>query len=239
MHLLLTCEHATARVPQSLSAQFASGQAALKSHRGVDLGAAECARRWARQTQAPLYLGKISRLVVELNRSLNHPNLFSEFTQGLSCASKEQLLARYYHPHRYAVSDFITRHTQVGQIVVHLGIHSFTPIWQGQKRLVDIGLLFDPQSPIERIICHAWQKKLAEACPQLRIRRNAPYRGTADGLTTSLRRKFGPRVYAGIEVEINQHIACGDVAVWRQTQQHLIETFCQIRASFERNRLLR
>lgn len=237
MHLLLTCEHATGHVPQSLSRQFASGQAALRSHRGIDFGAAVCARRWARQTQAPLYLGRVSRLAVELNRSLNHAALFSEFTQGLSPEKKAALLARYYHPHRRAVTDFIAQCAKRRQLVVHLGIHSFTPIWKKQVRAVDIGLLFDPQRPIERSICRAWQKNLAEACPALRIRRNTPYRGTADGFTTSLRRTFDPRTYAGIEVEISQGITCGDAAVWRQTQKMLIETFEQVRVLLTRRML--
>jgi hypothetical protein len=45
--------------------------------------------------------------------------------------------------------------------------------------------------------------------PGFRIRRNNPYRGASDGLATALRKKFGMRQYAGIEIEINQKILCG------------------------------
>jgi hypothetical protein len=35
------------------------------------------------------------------------------------------------------------------------------------------------------------------------VRRNYPYRGAADGLTTSLRRKLNTPRYLGIEIEVN------------------------------------
>jgi predicted N-formylglutamate amidohydrolase len=33
--------------------------------------------------------------------------------------------------------------------VLHLSIHSFTPIWSGVERKVDIGILFDPDNKSE------------------------------------------------------------------------------------------
>jgi hypothetical protein len=38
------------------------------------------------------------------------------------------------------------------------------------------------------------------------VRRNYPYRGTADGFTTYLRRQFSARKYLGIELEVNQSL---------------------------------
>jgi hypothetical protein len=38
------------------------------------------------------------------------------------------------------------------------------------------------------------------------VRRNYPYRGNADGLTTALRRVHGADRYVGIEVELNQRL---------------------------------
>jgi hypothetical protein len=48
------------------------------------------------------------------------------------------------------------------------------------------------------------QTNLQMTLPGFRIKRNTPYRGTSDGLATALRKKFGTRHYAGIEIEINQ-----------------------------------
>ena len=38
------------------------------------------------------------------------------------------------------------------------------------------------------------------------MRRNAPYRGDADGLTTALRRELPVSRYEGIELELNQRL---------------------------------
>jgi hypothetical protein len=40
----------------------------------------------------------------------------------------------------------------------------------------------------------------------LRVRRNYPYLGTADGLVSFLRKEFSSELYIGIEIELNQKI---------------------------------
>ena len=78
------------------------------------------------------------------------------------------------------------------------------PSCAGARRDFEIGLLYDPRRAGERALARSWQKRLREFAPELRVRRNAPYRGDADGLTTALRRDFGPREYLGLELELNQ-----------------------------------
>ena len=58
----------------------------------------------------------------------------------------------------------------------------------------------------------------------MHVRRNYPYSGTADGLTTDLRAGFGPR-YLGIEIEVNQRFPKGDADRWRRLRRLLIVTF--------------
>jgi len=70
-------------------------------------------------------------------------------------------------------------------------------------REVDVGLLYDPARAAERKFCDGWARDLKRAAPELRVRKNRPYRGAADGFTTYLRRKLGPR-YLGIELEVSQ-----------------------------------
>jgi hypothetical protein len=45
--------------------------------------------------------------------------------------------------------------------------------------------------------------------PELRIRCNYPYRGTADGLVRSLRHRFSYQDYLGLELEVNQALLNG------------------------------
>jgi len=88
--------------------------------------------------------------------------------------------------------------------VLHLGVHSFTPVLDGVVRKPDLALLYDPARPGELDLCTRWSDALAAALPDRVIRRNNPYRGDADGMTTAFRRSFSAARYLGIEVEVNQ-----------------------------------
>jgi hypothetical protein len=62
---------------------------------------------------------------------------------------------------------------------------------------------------------------LADRRPEMRVRRNYPYLGKTDGLTTYLRRQFPAEQYLGIELEVNQR--CLEPAVrCRRLQDDLI-----------------
>ena len=75
-------------------------------------------------------------------------------------------------------------------------------------RRTDIGLLYDPARSAERHLAKQLQAALS-AGTGLRVHRNQPYRGVADGHTTGLRRHFDEHVYAGLELEISQALVQG------------------------------
>jgi predicted N-formylglutamate amidohydrolase len=104
------------------------------------------------------------------------------------------------------VEQAILRAEKRGSRVVHIAVHSFTPILNGISRRADVGLLYDPARAGERELCARWQVALEGVDPSLRVRRNYPYRGTSDGFTTALRRIHSAAAYAGIEVELSQRL---------------------------------
>lgn len=209
MSVLLSCEHAGAEVPAELATLFESpvAQAALASHEGSDLGAGELARALAARLDAPLHPHLVSRLVVDANRSERNPAVFSRFTRGLARPERELLLARHHRPHRARVADALERTRAEGGSVVHLAVHSFTPVFRGTPRGVDVGLLYDPSREGERALCVCLQD-LLRARTGWRVYRNAPYRGASDGLPTALRRRW-PTGYVGIELEVSQRWLSG------------------------------
>jgi predicted N-formylglutamate amidohydrolase len=218
--LVISCEHAGNRVPPRYRAQFRGQGAVLKSHRGWDPGALDLARAIAFACNAPLLANTTSRLVVECNRSLGHTQLFSEFTRDLDPAEQFRLLAMFYHPHRGAVEAALQRAARRRGRVVHIGVHSFTPVLNGKRRRADIGLLFDPKRRFEREVVEALSRELRARAPKLKVRRNYPYRGWTDGLTTTMRGRFPGAAYAGIELEVNQGLIRNAV-VWKQVRQVL------------------
>jgi predicted N-formylglutamate amidohydrolase len=202
--LLLSCEHASNHVPARYAAALRGARDALAGHRGHDIGAAWLARWLARRLDAPLFLGGITRLVVDLNRSLHHRQVFSAYTCELPAAEKERIVARYYRPYREAVIAAVEAQRAAGHRVLHIAVHSFTPRLGDVVRTADIGLLYDPGRSSESELCHAWQDALRGLAPGLAVRRNYPYRGVTDGFTSSLRRRLSDDVYAGIELEVSQ-----------------------------------
>jgi predicted N-formylglutamate amidohydrolase len=217
--LVLSCEHASNGIPARYRRLFRDYRALLDSHRGWDPGAGACARCVAGKTGAPLIRGTVSRLLIDCNRSLWHPRIFSEISATLPAADRRFIIDTYYRPYRerlrQAINRSITRHGQA----LHISIHSFTPELGGVIRDADVGVLYDPRRASEKKIAVVLQRRLQALAPGLKIRRNYPYRGRADGATRQYRNEFPGRSYAGLEIEINQKLPLGaDRSGWRQLQ---------------------
>lgn len=220
--LVLTCEHASNGVPAEYRTLFRGAGRVLESHRGVDIGAAALARDLARATGAPLVSASHTRLFVELNRSPGHRAVFSEFTRGLPAEERARLLNRFHRPHWDAVRRLVDEAIAAAGSVVHLGVHTFTPVLRGEVRTMDVGLLYDPSRPREVAFCEAVRVRLLALDPSLRVRRNAPYRGVMDGITTALRRALPARCYAGVEIEVNQRFPLDDAQAWRRVRAVIV-----------------
>lgn len=216
--VLLTCEHARNAVPQRFAKAFrtAAERRLLSTHRGYDIGALAFARKLARSLAPHISAlgpveGRVSRLLVDLNRSPHHRGLFSEFSRRLGGEVLQALMSDYYLPHHAQVRKALFGLLQRHERVLHVGVHSFVPELHGQVRRADIGLLYDPQRAFERSLAHSLQASLVRpplgAKPSgLIVRRNYPYRGDADGLTKALRQETPASRYAGIELELNQQL---------------------------------
>ena len=201
--LILTCEHAVNTVPPTYLPLFKQAMPVLDTHRGIDIGAAAIASKISQTLGCFLTCATITRLLIDCNRSVKG-QCFSEFSKTLSPLEKKQLIHDHYTPFRKRVYDEITRSLNCGERVLHLSIHSFTPVLNGVTRQTDIGLLYDPKRPSERAIAQAWRRQLT---PHYRVRMNYPYRGTSDGHTTALRQLFHDDCYSGLELECNQALS--------------------------------
>lgn len=228
-HLLLSCEHGGNLVPQPYQPLFAHYAELLQSHRGWDPGTRELGEHWARELGCGLRLATTTRLLIDLNRSENHPRLFSEITAGLPTDEQEAIKATYYRPHREEIFTHIQRIVAAGERVIHLALHSFTPELGGVVRQAEIGLLYDPSRARERELCRQWKTAIATEDQTLRVRMNYPYRGTSDGLTTALRKSFSEDLYLGIELEVNQQAILRDAKSWERLRKLLPGSFATAR----------
>jgi predicted N-formylglutamate amidohydrolase len=219
-YLIVSCEHGGNRVPLPFKKYFS--KRFLGTHRAYDPGALDVARDVAAATGAPLFYSTVSRLLVELNRPLGHPQLFY---LDLPEPARAVLLRRHYFPYWRGVEKTIEKAVQQGRRVVHLSCHSFTPKFRGERRSTDIGLLFDPSRPAEAAFCRSWRDAIRALHPRLQVRYNDPYPGVFPSLVDSLRAKFGPRRYVGLQIEVNQKFARGGGLRWRGLRRILVEAF--------------
>lgn len=221
---LVTCEHGGNRIPPAYRHLFRGQRALLDSHRGFDPGALALARALSRAFDAPLVASTITRLLIDLNRSLGNPRAFSAATRRLPADVRGHIVARWYEPHRAAVERQVRVAVSRGDRVIHVAAHSFTPVLEGQVRHADVGLLYDPRRRAELALCARWKASLAARAPHLRVRRNYPYAGNGDGLTRYLRSRFSQRTYVGVELEINQRIVFAGGPPWRALRRVLADS---------------
>jgi predicted N-formylglutamate amidohydrolase len=206
MGFVVSCEHAGRRVPREYRHLFLGVEDTLASHRGWDHGSDPLARGLARTLGVEALLHDVTRLLIDANRSLGHPRSLSEFSRALSPAAREALVRGHYLPHRERVEAAVRRSIDRSGFCLHISVHTFTPELNGDLRTADIGLLYDPKRIEERRLAARWVEAIRAANAAWRVRRNYPYLGSSDGLTTSLRRLHSDDCYAGIELEVNRSL---------------------------------
>lgn len=204
--LIISCEHAVNTIPTKYQPLFTPKRELLDTHRAIDFGALAISKYMQEQLQCPMIQATASRLLIDCNRSLHHHHCFSEMTQSLPIEEKNHIIQDYYLSFRQPVINFIDAAIQNHKQVLHLSIHSFTPVLNGMTRQADIGFLYDPKRKCERVFAKNWQHEIRKHTSQYRIRCNYPYRGVSDGFTSYLRNIYTEKHYMGLELETNQLI---------------------------------
>ena len=232
--LVISCEHGGNEVPPAYAALFEGHEALLPTHRGWDPGALELARQMAQAFGAPLFAATTTRLLIDLNRSIGHRQLHSEATRSLALAARRDIAARYYRPHRDAVESEIARLIASSRQVIHIASHSFTPELHGVVRQADVAWLYDARRAGEKLLAQHWLNALGQRRPELRLRRNYPYQGKGDGLTSLLRKRHGSGHYVGIELEVNQRFVMAGGEAWTALQADLVRSLGDVLALGQR-----
>jgi predicted N-formylglutamate amidohydrolase len=157
--ILLVCDHASYRFPESLG-DLGLDPFARRCHLATDIGAGPLTERLAESLGATAVLAQYSRLVVDCNRQLLDPSAFLVFGDGifvpgnsnLSQLEKERRSDAIYWPYHGAISDQAARLRSVGPPPLFVSVHSFTPVLNGTSRPWQMGLLWDADEEIARIM---------------------------------------------------------------------------------------
>lgn len=220
---ILSCEHGGGNIPMKYRLFFEEALNTLEIHRIFDYGALSLYHQLKNEFTGFSHHSTDSRLLVDLNRTLEAPSLFSEFEDGFSQEQKLEILNEYYHPYRNRFIQYLNPIFERGSFVVHVSVHSFTPILDGVERNADIGILFDPAFQQERRLAQMWKWLIHKEMPQLKVRFNYPYLGKTDGHVVYYRRRY-PNQYAGLELELNYR--CVDDPVVLDVLAHTYRELC-------------
>ncbi len=173
---LLTCDHASSRVPMLLG-NLGLSLADLDGHIAVDIGAAALTRKLAALMQVPAVLSGYSRLVVDCNRHLHDPSAFPEISDGVVVPGNRRLTGEQrdtrttalYQPYHAAVAGGLARLAALPALVA---IHSFTPALSGAARPWHVGVLWDTDARIAAPLLEALRSDAA-----IKVGDNEPYSG--------------------------------------------------------------
>ncbi|MBL4805860.1 MAG: N-formylglutamate amidohydrolase [Rhodobacteraceae bacterium] len=212
--VLLVCEHASNAIPAEYNGLGLS-DAEINSHIAWDPGALAVSNYLSDALDATLIAQNVSRLVYDCNRppeSEQAMRTTSEIyripgNENLTDAQKQARVDTVYTPFRNAIRQTIDQR----DAPVIITIHTFTPIYHGKMRDVEIGILHDSDTRIADAM-------LAQKTTAYNVQRNQPY-APEDGVTHTLVDQAISRNLANVMIEIRNDLVQTDatqraVAKW-------------------------
>ena len=223
---LFSCEHASNHLPSDVP-KNERDDFFLQTHWGIDIGAAQVLRHLSDFSQSEGILATHSRLWMDLNRASSRSDIirleteghFLSFNQNLHPDQIRERFEKVYYPFHQAFDQMVKARLNNPQPVILLSIHSFTPIWEGCLRSMDMGVLFDDWAAL----AHTFKDLLVQQ--EFFTELNQPYTGK-NGLMYSVQQPGRKYNIPHLELEINQALIstperCLHIAqkIWLALQQ--------------------
>jgi len=201
--IVIVCEHASSDIPASFNSLGVSKEV-RKSHAAWDPGALAVSIRLSEQLDAALIAGAVSRLVYDCNRPPDAPDAMPSKSEifdipgnaHLSQSERDSRVKTFYRPFQLAVRRLMER---VNDPIL-VTVHSFTPVYHGKKRSVEIGILHDKDARFADAMLET-----ANDHTNAIVRRNKPY-GPEDGVTHTLKEHGINGGYYNVMLEIRNDL---------------------------------
>ncbi len=213
-HLQLICDHASRRVPSAL-ADLGVPKSAFDRHIAYDIGAESVARLLSAELDAPLVLAGYSRLVLDLNRPIGHPESIPEISdaiaipanRGLDENAKRQRIIELFEPYHDAVNRSLARLWERGPAPALFSVHSFSPGYGATPRPWDVGILWNRDPRIAVPMMDRLERT------GLHVGDNEPYSGRDLAYTIDMHGAAAG--IANCVIEINQDQLMDDAGIHR------------------------
>ncbi len=210
--ILLVCEHASNRVPRALGTLGLAPEI-LKSHIAWDPGAFPVARFMSELLDATLVSQRFSRLVIDCNRDPGSPDSMRAVSEiydvpgnvDIPQAERQARIAEIYAPFHDRVEAELLAKRERGIAPVIVTMHSFTPVFHGWTREVELGILHDRDARLADAVLD-----IANRYTGMITRRNEPY-GPGEGVMHTVDRHALPHGLLNLMIEVrNDLIATED-----------------------------
>tara|TARA_B100001996_G_scaffold112971_1_gene85473 strand:- start:81 stop:857 length:777 start_codon:yes stop_codon:yes gene_type:complete len=159
---LIICDHASNRIPKNYNNLGIKSEEII-SHRAFDIGAADVAKELSNKLDCALIMSNFSRLLIDPNRGVDDPTLIPKLSEGVKIKGnieitntkndKERLkrIKNFYLPYHEEIELFLSETLKKNIVPKIISIHSFTPIWKGKKRDIEVGILWDKDDRLSSI----------------------------------------------------------------------------------------
>ena len=209
--LILSCEHATNRVPVAYQPLFAHALDILQSPKAYDLGAIDIASHLQASLSCDMVQSNVTRLLVDCDHSEHHAKCFSKFTKKLDPVEKKNLITTYYLPFYHRLDKIIDANVAADKQVLHISIHTFAPKSHGHIYHSGVGILYDSHRHGEKEVARLIHGLLLQENMPYKVRLNYPFSGSKDYVLSHFRKKHDQKHYLGIKIDMNQALLANPV----------------------------
>jgi predicted N-formylglutamate amidohydrolase len=174
---LLTADHAGRAIPRRLGT-LGLPDSELARHIAWDIGIAGVTERLAEALDATAVLQSYSRLVIDCNRQPGLDSsipVISELTAiagngDLAPAAREARRQEIFLPYHERIEALLNGRGDAGRRTVLVAMHSFTPVFKGVARAVEIGILYNRDARLPHIMLDLLRRE-----GDLNVGDNQPY----------------------------------------------------------------
>jgi predicted N-formylglutamate amidohydrolase len=178
----LIADHAGRVIPRALG-DMGLDEVQRGRHIAWDIGIAGVTQALAEALDATAVFQTYSRLVIDCNRPHGVESsipLVSEATpipgnRGLTAADIDARRREIFLPYHTRITELLDARAKAGRETVLLSMHSFTPVFLGETRRVEVGMLYGDDSRLAHVLL-----RLLQAEGDLVVGDNEPYSVSAE-----------------------------------------------------------
>jgi predicted N-formylglutamate amidohydrolase len=148
--VVLTADHAGRLIPTRLG-RLGVAENELDRHIAWDIGIAGVTEHLSAALDATAVLQAFSRLVIDCNRDPSVATSIPEISEltpipgnvAISKAERETRVREIFVPYHARIAGLLDARAAAGRRTVLVAMHSFTPVFKGESRAVQVGVLFN------------------------------------------------------------------------------------------------